>query len=70
MRCLNILFLGKHLNDFLVSGNRIRPTIEYAGIIYDNCPKYLADRLKGVQMEAVRICTGVMSIKTWLGTSY
>ena len=37
--------------------NRIRPLIEYADVI---CPKYLADRLEGVQMEAARICTGGM----------
>ena len=28
--------------------------------IYDNCSKYLADRLKGVQMEAALIFTGVL----------
>ena len=38
--------------------NRIRAMIEYADVIYDNCPKCLADRLESVRMEAARICTG------------
>ena len=28
--------------------------------IYDNCPKYLTNRLEQLQMEAARICTGAM----------
>ena len=40
--------------------NRIRPMIYYANVIYDNCPKYLADRLEGVQIMATGICTVVM----------
>ena len=39
---------------------RIRPIIEYGNFIYDNCPKYLSNRLEQLQMEAARICTGAM----------
>ena len=58
MRCLKYTLPRKALERLFI--NRIRPILEYAAVIYDNCPKYLADRLKGVQMEAARICTGGM----------
>ena len=58
MRCLKYTLSRKALERLFI--NRIRPIIEYADVIYDNCPKYLADRLEGVQMEAARICTGGM----------
>ena len=75
MRCLKYTLPRKALERLFI--NRIRPIIEYADVIYDNCPKYLADRLEGVQMEAARICTGGMRqtnseklIRTWLGTPF
>ena len=58
MRCRKYTLHRKALKRLFI--NRIRPKIEYADVIYDNCPKYLADRLEGVQMEAARICTGAM----------
>ena len=58
MRCLKYTLPRKALERLFI--NRIRPIIEYADVIYDNCPKYLADRLEGVQMKAARICTGGM----------
>ena len=58
MRCLKYTLSRKALERLFI--NRIRPIIEYADVIYDNCPKYLADRLEGVQMEAARICIGGM----------
>ena len=58
MRCLKYTLFRKALERLFI--NRIRPIIEYADVINDNCPKYLADRLEGVQMEAARICTGGM----------
>ena len=58
MRCLKYTLPRKALERLFI--NRIRTIIEYADVIYDNCPKYLADRLEGVQMEAARICTGGM----------
>ena len=39
---------------------RIWPIIEYGNFIYDNCPKYLSNRLEQSQMEAARICTGAI----------
>ena len=58
IRCLKYTLPRKALEQLFI--NRIRPLIGYADVIYDNCPKYLADRLEGVQMEAARICTGGM----------
>ena len=58
MRCLKYTLPRKALERLFI--NRIRLIIEYADVIYDNCPKYLADNLEGVQMEAARICTGGM----------
>ena len=58
MRCLKYTLPRKALERLFI--NCIRPIIEYADVIYDNCPKYSADRLEGVQMEAARICTGGM----------
>ena len=58
MRCLKYTLPRKALERLFI--NRIRPIIEYADVIYDNCPKYSADRIEGVQMEAARICTGGM----------
>ena len=39
---------------------RIRPIIENGNFIYDNCYKYLSNRLEQLQMKAARICTGAM----------
>ena len=47
MRCLKYTLSRKALERLFI--NRIRPIIEYADLIYDNCP---------MQMEASRICTG------------
>ena len=41
MRCLKYTLPRKALERLFI--NRIRPIIEYADVIYDNCPKYLAD---------------------------
>ena len=32
--------------------SRIRLMIEYGNVLYDNCPKYLSDRLESVQLNA------------------
>ena len=58
MRCLKYILPRKALEQLFT--NRIRLIIEYADVIYDNCPKYLADTAEGVQIEATRICTGMM----------
>ena len=36
----------------------IRPTVEYADIIWDNCGTYLSDRIDKIQIKAARIITG------------
>ena len=58
MRCLKYTPPRKALERLFI--NSIIPLIEYADVINDNCPEYLADILEGVQMEAARICTGGM----------
>jgi len=39
----------------------IRPKLEYASIVWDNCPKYLLDMLEGVQLRAAKIISGAIS---------
>ena len=39
----------------------IRPKLEYASIVWDNCPNYLLDMLDGVQMRAAKIISGAIS---------
>ena len=36
----------------------IRQLIEYADVVWDNCPSFLKDQLDKIQMEAARIVTG------------
>ena len=36
----------------------IRPILEYASVIYDNCTMTLSDKLEGVQRQAALACTG------------
>ena len=63
MRCLKYTLPRKTLERLFIK--RIRPIIEYADVIYDNCPKYLADRLEGLQMEAAQICTSLRTASIW-----
>ena len=34
--------------------------IGYGNVLYDNCPKYLSDRLESVQLDAARVGTGAL----------
>ena len=34
--------------------------IEYGNVLYENCPKYLSDRLESVQLDAARVGTGAL----------
>ena len=34
------------------------PLIEYADVVWDNCPQYLKEKLDKIQSEAARIVTG------------
>ena len=36
----------------------IRPTLEYAAVIFDGCPQRLAEQLEGIQRVAALACTG------------
>ena len=36
----------------------IRPLLEYADVVWDNCTQYEADELEKIQIEAARIVTG------------
>ena len=40
----------------------IRPIVEYADIIWDNCPQYYKDRLESINIEAGRIITGATKL--------
>jgi hypothetical protein len=39
----------------------IRPVLEYASEVWDNCGQINSDRLEKVQLEAARIVTGLLS---------
>ena len=39
----------------------IRPVLEYASEVWDNCGQANSDRLENVQLEAARIVTGLPS---------
>ena len=39
----------------------VRPKLEYAAIVWDNCPQYLVDMLENVQLRAARIISGAIS---------
>ena len=36
----------------------IRPIIEYADVVWDNCPQYLNEQIYKIQIESARIVTG------------
>jgi len=36
----------------------VRPTLEYADLVWDNCTNAESDLLESVQLEAMRIITG------------
>ena len=40
----------------------IRPTFEYANIIWDNCPDYYKNKLEQINIEAGRIITGATKL--------
>jgi hypothetical protein len=42
----------------------IRPVLEYASEVWDNCGQINSDRLEKVQLEAARIATGLPSFAT------
>ena len=40
----------------------IRPLLEYADVIWDNCSQYEKDELEKVQIETARISTGATKL--------
>ena len=57
MRMLKYDLDRKSLKQFYTSF--IRPTLEYGNIIWDNCTKQQADLLESIQLDAIRIITGL-----------
>ena len=57
MRLLKYDLDRKSLTRFYVA--YIRPILEYANIIWDNCTKAQSDRLESVNLDAARIITGL-----------
>ena len=39
----------------------IRPLLEHADIVWDNCTQYEVDELEKIQIEAARIVTGLLN---------
>jgi hypothetical protein len=40
----------------------VRPILEYADVIWDNCPNYLKEKLEHINYEAARIITGATKL--------
>jgi hypothetical protein len=40
----------------------VRPILEYAHVIWDNCPNYIKEKLKHINYEAARIITGATKL--------
>ena len=40
----------------------IRPLLEYADVIWDNCTQYEKNELEEIQIEAARITTGAFKL--------
>ena len=55
MRRLKFTVRRKTLNQIYVSF--LRPTLEYASVVWDNCTQHDKDRLEKNQIEAARIIT-------------
>ena len=40
----------------------VRPIIEYADVVWDNCPNYIKEKLEHINYEAARIITGATKL--------
>ena len=56
MRKLKFMLDRDSLNKIYVSF--VRPTLEYANIVWDNCTQYETNAIERIQIEAARIVTG------------
>ena len=64
MRTLKICLGRKTLQ--IIYFSFIRPLIEYADVVWDNCPRFLKDQPDKIQMEAARIVTGCSKLVSLL----
>ena len=44
----------------------VRPILEYADVIWDNCPNYITEKLEHINYEAARIITGATKLTSIL----
>ena len=58
MRQLRFFLDRKSLQSF----SFIRPVLEYADVVWDNCTQYEANELEKIQTEAARIVTGSIKL--------
>ena len=56
MRKLKFMLDRDSLNKIYISF--VRPTLEYANIVWDNCTQYEANAIEKIQTEAARVVTG------------
>ena len=56
MRKLKFMLDRNSLNKIYISF--VRPTLEYANIVWDNCTQYETNAIERIQIEAARIVTG------------
>jgi hypothetical protein len=40
----------------------VRPILEYADVIWNNCPNYIKEKLEHINYEAARIITGATTL--------
>ena len=59
MRKLKFTVRHKALNQIYMYLSFLRPIIEYASVVWDNCTLYKKDNLEKIQIEAGRIVTGL-----------
>ena len=60
MRKLKVTLDRKSLQTIYIS--IIRPLLEYADVVWDNCTQYEANELEQIQNEAARIVTGTTKL--------
>ena len=60
MRKLNFSLHRKSLETIYIAF--IRPLLEYADVIWDNCMQYEKNELEKIQIEAARIATGATKL--------
>ena len=74
---LKLKFLLSRKSLQIIYFSFIRPLLEYADVVWDNCTQYGANELEKIQHEAARIVSGatkLVSIKknikrSWMGYS-